>query len=289
MAGKFGLRLIQGSTLFATLDCLQRVGEPSSNHMLTDVILFAGQSNCVGLADVKGLTGNLAGYRDPPANMLSIDVDKTWYPFSLNLKRTDKGPSFKKNFGSLPGHFGPEVSFGDELSRSIYKNENFGIFKCCTNASELEENWLRMSVQKGDSLLTRMVDKTQEKITSPQCKGGHCKVKALVWIQGEQDARSLNVSSRYLFNMETMVKMLRFQLDEPDLPVIVVQLPKTSMRVGAENVRNAQRRFVEKDRHAALIEGQDMRNKASLHYNASQQIDIGIQVAKKYANLLKSN
>lgn len=288
MAHKVLFRLIQASTLFATLDCLQRGGEATSNDVLTDVILFAGQSNCVGHADVNDLKGKLKGYRDAPAHMLSIDAGNKWYPFSLNLKETDTAPSYRGNFGTPPGHFGPEVSFGDEVSRTIYKNENFGVFKCCTNASELEENWLRESVQGGDSLLTRLVKKTQKKITSPQCKGGLCRVKALVWIQGERDARSLNVSSRYGFNLKTFVNMLRFQLGDQQLPVIVVEMPETSIRVGAENVRKAEREFVEKDSYAALIPAQDMKGADGLHYNAAQQIDIGIQIAKKYAKLVSN-
>lgn len=94
---------------------------------LRDVFIFAGQSNCQGVALASDLP---AHYQEHPQELFQWNLGHGWSKFQC------------------AANFGPEVSFGHEIAKKLYgpaagrnQSTNFGIVKVAVSASSINTEW----------------------------------------------------------------------------------------------------------------------------------------------------
>lgn len=256
---------------------------------LTDMFLFAGQSNSVGLGLVSELKGTI------PKNMLAFPLSyayeeqptEGWTNYAV---REEKDDLYFGNFEV--GKFGSEISFAQKLASSLYGNENFGIVKSAESGSGLEDKWLN------GNLLDALLVRAKAAKDAPECNGGHCSIKALIWAQGEADSGDAEWAKDYKMNLKTMVTRIRKELGVPSLFVMIVELPKVgtvSTYVGADIVRQAQNDFVNEQgpKLAAMISTDNVgtypheSELGDLHYSTDGLALIGERLASAYTSYAK--
>lgn len=289
----FSLRAAKSPEVLAS--ALNAASEPGE---MRDVFLFAGQSNCLGM-----------GFQN------ELPAEYAEFPQNLKVWKADSWHSNTWNLTALPGQYGPEVRFAQELAAKVYSpaHESFGIVKVAKIMTSLYNDWaqdnlhellgtekleeLKRSTLRWEPgmenfepwLFAHLVDSAQQALASEEC-AGQCRIKALLWVQGESDAMDTTYAAVYEKSLKKMVEMLRKELAQPDMKVVIAQVapdlnpmtfPATDMMLEAEA------NYVEKEGAiAALVSAEGLEKMADhLHYNSAGQLDLGQRIAAAYLKM----
>ncbi len=235
------------------------------------VILLAGQSNMVGFGDISDLKNN--------EQQLPAHID--YYNF---------GRESSLNY-NLDG-FGPEISLSGEL-RSFFPNENFVLIKFAVGGSSLFDwapNWTyEQAAITGNPHFGPLYKKFLDKINHIT-SGKSVRFAALVWMQGERDARIPEAGKEYYDNFRKFVESIRSDLNEPNLPVLIGYVnPPQNRYPASEMVRDAQERAAKELKNVRLI-GTDGIPKWNddLHYSSEGQLELGKRFSRSLKNIIAS-
>lgn len=176
-----------------------------------DLFVIAGQSNSAGYG--KGPVF------DPPEVGIHVlrnsgQWDLASHPFN---ESTHTIHSVNRE-GANPGH-SPYLSFAKRLKRDLAYP--IGLIQTALGGSPLsawnpeEEGYLYHN-------MLEVIHSTTDKI------------KGVLWYQGCTDAESLDLAYSYLERFKTMVQALRKDLNQPELPILTVQLNRVVNDLGNE-------------------------------------------------------
>jgi len=173
-----------------------------------DLYVIAGQSNAQGFAgnadrypqDPGGVDRTILFFYESPGVGAS---DNRWIPL---------GPQK----GLFPkGYFGPEVGFARALKSH---GGNPAIFKFTLYSTSLAVQW------KGPGeggLYDEMCRKLSGAIRNLEQKGKRVKLSGLIWIQGESDAETDQMSALYHHELSSLIHDFRSRFGAPGLPVVL--------------------------------------------------------------------
>lgn len=179
-----------------------------SSDNRVDLYVIAGQSNAQGFA------GNADRY---PQDPVGADKAIPFYYKSPGVGGSDHrwislGPQ-KGLF--LKGYFGPEVSFARSLKSC---GGQPAIFKFTLYSTSLAAHW------KGPGeggLYDEMCRELSAAIRDLERSGKRVKLSGLIWIQGESDAETDEMSARYYDELSVLIRDFRKRFGAPDLPVVL--------------------------------------------------------------------
>lgn len=173
-----------------------------------DLFVLAGQSN------MQGYRGDARLY---PVDLKKLDEQIGFYWVAPGLSSSRGGwVQLQPQGGLFPrGHFGPEITFARELAHAGLRPV---IFKYSSASTSLAEDWLAPGRQ---GMYDKMVGELQKAIVLQEKAGNKVTVRALVWIQGESDARTDEMAVNYYARLRGMIKDFRENVvKNPRLPVI---------------------------------------------------------------------
>ena len=177
-------------------------------------------------------------------------------------------------------HFGPEVGFAHAISRT-FPNDKHIIIKHVATGSSINQ-WLPGSLLFDGLLRQRGFVKVgiQASIFVNQ------KVDAIIWMQGEKDARSATNANRYESNLKRFITGVRKQLNSPHSIFIMGQVnPEDQAFHMLDTVKqalvNTQRalpgvKLVSTDGLGKIYD--------HVHYNTQGQLELGKRFARAYTN-----
>jgi len=114
------------------------------------------------------------------------------------------------------GHFGPEITFGRCLAEAGYVP---AIFKYSLGATSLTEDWKEPG-QNG--MYDRMIQELNKSRELLQQQGHTVEIRALVWIQGESDARTRESSEGYGKRLRLLIDHFRQSVaGDPRTPIVL--------------------------------------------------------------------
>lgn len=175
----------------AVVTCVACVGcgrpEPPAD---LDMYVLAGQSNMAGRGAISD------GDRPPHPRVWVLGGDLRWGPARDPLHRD--GPD---------AGVGPGLSFGEAVA-AARPDRHVGLVPCAVGGSPLSR-W-----ERGGDLYVAMLGRAAE-----ARKRG--RLRAVLWHQGESDARSAALAASYGDRLTAAVADLREDLGEPDLPVVI--------------------------------------------------------------------
>ena len=239
-----------------------------------DLHIMAGQSN------MQGWRSDAKSY---PADPNQMDKKIPFYfeavDYSSSQRFWDTMRSQEGHF--LKGHFGPEVTF----ARSI-KNYGFNpaIFKFSFGSSSIETVW-KAPGQNG--LYDRMIRELQFSIKLLEQAGHQVNIRSFTWIQGETDASSDQLASRYYGNLKRMLHHFRnVVVKNPSLPVILgvdEQHPYVKLR---PQVVQAQQQLSKEDRNIAYTTMYGLEKSDVTHLTAQGVVQHGQRIFQAYLNLV---
>ncbi len=231
------------------------------------VILMAGQSNMVGVGKISELEN-----KNLPENIRYFDFTR-----NPDLSKTS-------------GNFGPEVG----VSRVLYKHfpeQNFILIKYAIGGSSLLDWAPDYDPEKakitGFPQFGNMFAVFQHQIDSVT-DGLDTEIVALLWMQGERDARVPEAGKDYLQNFCKLIAGFREETENPHLPVIFGQVnPREDLYPAVEAVRSAQLKIDSGIPETYLIETDDLSKIGDrVHYNTAGQLLLGKRMGEKLTEVL---
>lgn len=198
-----------------------------------DLFIVAGQSNAVGFdANPAELPAdpNDAKVRfwyrvgDPPPDKHDTTSGGIWTTLG-SMSRGDPMPKDKGvlrqygNFRHPEGGFGPEIGFARTLL-SKNPDRRFAIVKAAFSGTGLGRDWDPDDPGESGSCYRALIEEMKLASTAAEEEGITFRIKALLWVQGESDAKPKEVGL-YAERMGELVTSLREDLKTPDLAALI--------------------------------------------------------------------
>ena len=260
-----------------------------------DVYLIGGQSNATG----QGYMVNL-----PPDFTINKSV-RFYYSQYLG------GDGKAGEWGSLcqasetPDKFGVELSMGTRL-KQLNPDREIALIKHALSGSNLYKQWNPGKNKKDTahfgSEFRKFINTVEDGLQKLKDEGFKPKIKAMVWQQGEADARDIagmERSRNYGKNLHHFIKRIRKQLKAPRMLFVygyVIPVPLDRF-TGREEVRAAQKNIDQNSGHklalkrAYVIETDDLPLRSDepdspypddeVHFNTFGILELGERFARK--------
>lgn len=245
------------------------------------IYILAGQSNMDGRAKAAGLTGDLADYALPRSGVLiRWSSGGLKRPVRTNGGFAALGPGCTGSGGdSTRGaplaklEFGPELSFGAEISR-VNPGRKILLVKVAEGGTDLARDW---DPDAPDKLYRRMLDFVAESLGMIEKQGAKGDIRGFIWMQGESDAGS--AAAEYEKRLGGLVQRVRRDLKSPDLPFVIGEVCDNGKRDG---VLEAQAKVVRAVPNCALVGSRGFATfDKGTHFDAPSQIRLGREFAKE--------
>lgn len=256
-----------------------------------DIWVFAGQSNSQGWGMLKAPvepdprilffnSQNLWVVATEPLNPRFT----SWVPDSvrenIQLQRTGiafpGGPPTARFLDELErekviaGGVGPGLTFAKHLIQDL--NRPLGLIYCGVGGSPIRSWRPGNDGSNYDSMIRRL-----------RMVGGH--IKGLIWYQGESDAMTDAGEEGYEAALLQMIDTLRKDLNQPDLPVLCVQLARFVWNYPShdrtfEKIREIQRRLPSLRSHVYTVPALDLPLEDAAHLSFEGQQRLGNRLAE---------
>jgi hypothetical protein len=176
--------------------------------------------------------------------------------------------------------FGPEVSFGDTLSKN--SDEPFAIAKFTHSGSQMIDWTPEGSVAKSRNLYPAFLDFIQQSVAELEAKGHMVDLAGIIYHVGENDMSFTPFRKRSAEHLNTLVRQLRTDLDLPELEWIVSQQsPTDDERVNAVDVVADFEKLAAEDEHLRLIQVFDLPGREKkLVISTPGIVELGRRLAK---------
>jgi lysophospholipase L1-like esterase len=227
------------------------------------LLLMGGQSNMVGLGKKTDLKN-----KNLPQNIQFINE-------GLNAR-------LKKN----QQLFGPEYGLAAQLNEK-FPHQHFTLIKYAIGGASLLDWAPNYSSEKakitGHPEFGNLFAQFFQQIDSLQ-QVSAVEPAALLWMQGERDARIPEAGKDYYEHFKQFIHAFRKKIGNPQLPILIGKVNPPENRYPAlEMVRAAQLRLSKELENVFLIETDDLSKlNDNLHYDTQGQLELG----KRYGNVL---
>ena len=174
------------------------------------------------------------------------------------------------------GVFGPEISFARQMAD--HHHQPLGIIKVSVSGTSLAKDW---SPDRRGYLYDWLIATVQEAV-----KTGRFEIEAIIWMQGESDARDEAMAGLYAQNLTHFIQRIRSDLNQPDLPFVFGRInPVKSYCPFVDQVRRAQQ---ELDMPNVVMVDCDglAKHRDGIHYNAAGQVELGQRFAAALIKLI---
>lgn len=207
----------------------------ASADKVIDVYLIGGQSNATGQGYVRNIP---ASYK--------INTSVHFY-YSKYLNRGKGSETWKELCQASESFdkFGIEIGLGTELKK-LFPNREIALIKHGLSGSNLYEQWNpgNRPGEKQGSEFTKWITTVKQGLNKLKEKGYKPVVRAMVWQQGEGDARDIagmENSRKYGENLRNLILEIRKELKVPEMLFIYGKvMPMKAIRFpGRELVRQA--------------------------------------------------
>ena len=201
-----------------------------------DVYLIGGQSNATGQAYVRNI----------PASFKVDTTVRIYYSRFLNQGEGSEQWSPLCQASETKNKFGIELSLGTKL-QSLYPKRQIALIKHALSGSNLYQQWNpgnRPKNIRGEEYI-KFIKTVKDAITSLKQQGYHPIIRAMVWQQGEADARDIagmEQSRQYSSNLKNFIEQIRKEFNSENMLFVYgTVIPIAASRfTGRELVRKAQ-------------------------------------------------
>ena len=247
-----------------------RYSDKPKKNKTYHVILMGGQSNMVGQGRIT-------------------ELEKAKLPRQVRYFNFGRSASLVQHADT----FGPEVGIAEVLSEQ-FPDENFLLIKYAIGGASLLD-WApdydpHKAEITGNAHFGNMYADLLS-VTDSICSGYQTKLRALLWMQGERDARIPEAGKDYQKNFEAFINAIRKDTETPGLPIIYGSVnPPQSRYAAVETVRRAQNNINRQIPGTILINTDDLEKyEDEVHYSTAGQLELGRRFGRALAALLQNN
>lgn len=274
------------------------------------VFILAGQSNMNGFGYNKDLPNDLKSFKDVyifqgnsvPDGDLNGGVGK-W-----EALKPGNGTGFKSDgkTNTLSDRFGLELSFAKRM-KELFPNDKIALIKYAREGTSIDSLakgdfgcWDsdfrgKNGINQYDNFLTTIKNALAETDIDGNGNKDILVPAGILWMQGEGDASyTEEIANRYYDHLKTLMNQMRAALLTDDLPVVIGKISDSGKNeVGkvwprGELVQYAQEKFVQDDKHAAIVRSTKKYNYGNdpWHYDSAGYIDLGKNFAEEVFRLI---
>ncbi len=242
------------------------------------VFIVAGQSNCDGRGDAKQLTGELAKWAKPQADVIiTYSCSSVRGPIrdSGGFKPLQTGWSVapgKNRPLTLPSNtFGPELAFGRGLTDQL-KDKKIALIKFAEGGTSLAKDW---NPEVKERLYPAFLEFTRKSLKELKDQGHTYTIRGMIWHQGESDAAL--TAEDYQKRLTAFITAVRTDLKVADLPFGIGEVYDNNKR---NAVREAQHKTAQSVKGAFLVSCEGLKTfDGGTHFDAASQIELGNRFA----------
>jgi hypothetical protein len=217
------------------------------------VFILAGQSNMVGTGNIMDLPEELKAEQPRVLIYTAGTAEYGW-------------TTLQPGAGASTGSFGPEVTFGRDMS-SAFPGETIALIKIAWSGTSLAYDWRPPSA--GDTLgrlYTEFVDNVWNALaTLPGGTGAD--IMGMCWMQGESDASNIYPASEYETNLTCFINDVRAEFNLPHMPFIIAMIDRTDVWQEYEIVRQAQMNVAQTLDTIGIFDTDDFPSDGSHYYS----------------------
>ena len=184
--------------------------------------------------------------------------------------------AFRGDLRNNPRGVGPGVAFAQVVLKET--GRPIGLIPCSHGGSGMD-SWNPALKDKGDeSLYGAMMNRVK-------MVGGGKKIKGLLWYQGESEVGSPESINNFEKNFLNIIDCLRRDLDQPDLPVLYVQIGRwvrddAKLALAYEQIREHQRLVSTKRKNIYFTTAIDQTLYDPIHVSGSGEQCLGRRLAE---------
>jgi len=260
-----------------------------------DVYLIGGQSNATGQGYMKNIPSD-------------FEINKS-VQFFYSQQLGGGGAAMEWvplcQASETPDKFGVELSMGTTLKK-INPDREIALIKHALSGSNLYNQWApgknKNDTENFGPEFIKFIHTVENGLKELEAKGFEPKIKAMVWQQGEGDARDIagmEHSINYGANLNHFIKRIREQLNAPKMLFVygyVIPVPLERF-TGREEVREAQKNIDQDSGHklalkrAFVVETDDLPLRCDepdspypddkVHFNTFGILELGERFANK--------
>lgn len=238
----------------------------SSKHK---VFILAGQSNMAGCGMNHELSSEYLG---------EVDRVKIYADGTIDAPLKGIWSTLKPGFGSGSGCFGPELTFGMDISKA-YPDSEILLIKCGWSGTSLQGDWRPPSAGGATGPLYTNLIETVNKALAALDKSIDYEFAGMCWMQGESDACNIYPARDYEENLTAFINDVRKEFNAPTMPFVIAMIDDSDAWVENAIVREAQVNISKKVPNVFIFDTKDY-DTDGMHYKTQGIIDMGFDFAK---------
>jgi hypothetical protein len=238
-----------------------------------NLFIMAGQSN------MRGDKGVAAGY--PKNDTLDKTIALYWKvpPVDGSLLGFGENKTEWTYMQPQEGLFGPEVSFARSAAKDM---PEVGVFKYSLGGTSLYSDWGAPGARgMYDDMISAYLDSTKKL----RLLGHKVRVKGFIWVQGESDAETTEMSRQYYFRLKTIIRNIRELTGIEHLPVVLSVDEQHPWMKKNDKVLRAQHRIASEDRCVIFVSMLGMQKADETHLTPAGLIVHGKRLYEAWRKL----
>lgn len=224
-------------------------------------------------------TSEIPGVRGFAA--LANDLPQVLFQYSL-------GGGVKQSNGWVPlgpvdylNTFGPELSLGAKLRKSIAANEGVAIVKFTHSGAQGPDWFLKGSPEAHRNLYPKLLAFIQAARDDLAKRGFDCQIAGVFWHPGENDTFFGPYAQNNAKWTKELIDQLRSDLQQPVLPWFISEQHKNGPWGNMESVNAALNELAAKDAHIMIIKTDHLPH-AKHHFGTQGTLQLGEEMANAY-------
>lgn len=249
---------------------------PIAKSARVRLFVLAGQRNMEGEDSYSSAIPKESGFES-----LTKDQGKVLYRYSL-------GGGVKVSTGWEPlgpvdflGNFGPELSFGERLQKSLGAKDGVAILKFTHSGAQGPDWFPQGSPETHRDLYPKFIAFIRAAQEDLNRQGFECSLEGIFWHTGENDTYFGPYSQNYAKWMKELIEQTRRDLKQPELPWFISEQHKNAPWRNMDSVNAALNEMARSDPRIKIIKTSHMPH-AQHHFGTKGTLLLGEEMANAY-------
>ena len=260
----------------AATDRRYKEGLPIAKKARVKLFVLAGQRNMEG---EDSFVSELA--QQPNYETLTRDQNNILFRYSLG--GGTKASADWEPLGVVDdlGNFGPELSFGARLRKSLDSNEGLAIVKFTHSGAQGPDWFPGGSAESHRNLYPKLFQFIREARKSLKEQGYEPSLDGIFWHTGENDTYFGPYSQNNAKWLKQLIDQTRVDLEQPELAWFISEQHKDAPWRNIEPVNAALNELARHDSHITIIKTSALPH-ARLHFGTKGTLLLGEEMAQGY-------
>jgi hypothetical protein len=240
------------------------------------MFVLAGQRNTEGEDSYLAALPGIQGFES-----MGKDQDRVLYRYSLGgglKKSSDWEPLGPVDF---LGNFGPELSFGARLRKSLDANNGIAVLKFTHSGAQSPDWFPKGSPETHRNLYSKLIAFINEAKEDLNRRGFECSLEGIFWHTGENDTYFGPYAQNYAKSIKQVIDQSRLDLKQPELPWFISEQHKNAPWKNMDSVNAALNEMAGNDRQVTIIKTSHLPHERH-HFGTQGTLLLGEEMANAY-------